>query len=117
MQLAHGLQQLLGKGLPLCQRQWTGSGEQLRQGLAAVFAHHVVQMLALAGGMYFGEVTPGHPPQEPFFKEQTLQRAGFILALRGQRFQQPGLLLVVVNTVKQRLSALAKQLLNRPAID
>ncbi|MNC36157.1 hypothetical protein D3C75_846670 [compost metagenome] len=117
VQHAHGLQQLLGKRLPIRQWQGAGTGEQLLQGLARVFTHQVIQVLTLAGRVYFGEVTPGNPAQEPLFEQQALQGARFILALLGQGFQQPGVLLVVVNPVQQGLPALAEGLLDRPAID
>ncbi|MNT95658.1 hypothetical protein D3C72_2375790 [compost metagenome] len=53
----------------------------------------------MAGWVHFGEEAPGNPAQEPFFEQQALQCARFILALLGQGFQQPGVLLVVVNPI------------------
>ncbi|MNP85813.1 hypothetical protein D3C76_1857110 [compost metagenome] len=55
--------------MPLRQGEWARVDEQLRQGLAWIFTHHIVQVLALAGRVYLGEVTSGDPTQEPFFEQ------------------------------------------------
>ncbi|MNH31822.1 hypothetical protein D3C79_922220 [compost metagenome] len=52
-----------------------------------MLAHHVVQVLALAGGVQFGEMAAGYAAQEPFLKQQRLGSARLLFAFGGQGFQ------------------------------
>ena len=87
------------------------------EGHPRVFAHQVIQVLTLPGGMHFGKVAARHAPQEPFLQQQALGRGRVVLALHRQGLQQPGLLLRIVDPVQQRLAALFQQALDLPALE
>ncbi|MNE48153.1 hypothetical protein D3C80_1425990 [compost metagenome] len=87
------------------------------EGLAAVFAHHVVQVLALAGHMHFRKKTACHAPQKPFLQQQALQGARLVLTRQWQGFQQPGIVLVIAYPIQQRLTTVPQWLLDLPAVD
>ncbi|MNP49147.1 hypothetical protein D3C76_1433160 [compost metagenome] len=87
VQHAYRLQQLAGDLQPLHQRQRAAFGQQGRQRLPWVFAHQVVQVLAMAGSMHFGEMPACNAAQEPFFLQQTLRGAGLCFLASGQGLQ------------------------------
>ncbi|MNK96669.1 hypothetical protein D3C87_1169620 [compost metagenome] len=101
MQHADRSKQAFGEVLPLRQRHWPDLFMQLRQGRSGIFAHHVVQVLALTGGMNFRKMPPGHALEKPFLRQQGLPRLMIVMQAAGQGFQQPGLLLGVTHPIEQ----------------
>ncbi|MNE42504.1 hypothetical protein D3C80_1366310 [compost metagenome] len=117
MQHADRLQQLTGDLQPLRQGQRPVLGEQCRKALAGVFAHHVIQVLALAGDVEFGEVSPCDPAQKPLFHQQPLGCPWLLFARAGQGLEQPGLAVAVTYPVQQRLTAVREQGVDLPTIE
>ncbi|MCY1248779.1 hypothetical protein D3C76_1454040 [compost metagenome] len=60
--------------------------KQFGQGLAGVFTHQVIQMLALAGRVHLGKTAARHTTQKPLFKQQAL-RVRVLVATGGQGFE------------------------------
>ncbi|MNF90084.1 hypothetical protein D3C84_726370 [compost metagenome] len=117
MQQADRSQQAFGDVLPLGQRQRPVLLMPVRQGSARIFAHHVVQMLTLTGGMYFRKMPAGHAFEKPLFRQQRLPGLVIVVQAPRQGFQQPGLLLTVANAIKQRLLALCDDSFDLPALE
>ncbi|MNP55770.1 hypothetical protein D3C76_1504390 [compost metagenome] len=117
MQQADRLEQAFGQVLPLGQRQRADLVIQSGQGRPGIFAHDVVQMLTLAGGMDFREMPTGHPLEKPLFRQQRLPGVMIVVQARGQGFQQPGLMLAITYPIEQRLLALAEYGFDLPALE
>ncbi len=117
MQHAHRLQGASCQFLPLRQRQGALLLEQFGERLSRVFAHQVIQVLALRRRVYFGKAAPGDSAQEPLFQQQALAGFRFIMTAGWEGLEQPGLLLRVPDPIEQRLAALSQKAFDLPALE